>query len=273
LVASLVKWKHSFELNFVSSYTMKTDVLRTLTVSNKYNLVKHSIQRCMFYIRSRRATSFWRRAPTTLMILYPNSGTCPCLCAQSISLALRLECLQHMVRVIFDHVVLDAAPTSSSRSPTTKDVFSPAVLRLSSWRAHTYQRDTTCLSGRATAKLSRPHVRSFVIAGVQLVGRNRAAGPFEPHPRLTAIGEFHAGSDEGGRRAAAIYGLIETAKRWSSPDIAPGGYGRKTSRSSAWLVIGRMRLIMSQARFRLQSIAARDFGERDVCFGGAAPLD
>ena len=86
----------------------------------------------MFYIRFHRATSFWRRAPTTLMILYPNSGTCPCLCAQSISLALRLECLQHMVRVIFDHVVLDAAPTSSSRSPTKKDVFSSAALRLSS---------------------------------------------------------------------------------------------------------------------------------------------
>jgi hypothetical protein len=38
-------------------------------------------------------------------------------------------------------------------------------------------------------------------------------------------------------------------KRWSSPDIAPGGYGRKTSRSSAWLVIGRMRLIMSRPVF------------------------
>ena len=39
-------------------------------------------------------------------------------------------------------------------------------------------------------------LRSFVIAGVQLIGRNRAAGPFEPHPRLTAIGELDARSLE-----------------------------------------------------------------------------
>ena len=65
------------------------------------------------------------------------------MCAQSISLALRLECLQYMVRVILDHVVLDAAPTSSSRSPTTKDVFKLGRVAIELLRAHTYQRDTT----------------------------------------------------------------------------------------------------------------------------------
>ena len=42
-VASLVKSKHSFELNSLFAYTIKSDVLRTFTLSNKYNLVKQSI--------------------------------------------------------------------------------------------------------------------------------------------------------------------------------------------------------------------------------------
>jgi hypothetical protein len=52
------------------------------------------------------------------------------------------------------------------------------------------------------AALRRRHesrlVRLLVIAGVQLVGRNRpAARSFQTHPRLAAIGEFDARGFEG----------------------------------------------------------------------------
>ncbi len=48
-------------------------------------------------------------------------------------------------------------------------------------------------------------VRSFVIAGVQLIGRDCPARSSQAHPRLTAIGEFDAGgledaTDSAGRR-------------------------------------------------------------------------
>ena len=48
-------------------------------------------------------------------------------------------------------------------------------------------------------------VRSFVIAGVQLIGRDCPARSSQAYPRLTAIGEFDAGgledaADSAGRR-------------------------------------------------------------------------